>query len=229
LVDPKGGATKTEILNAGGEGALTEGDGILVVQVLDPAGSASGTLTLANDVEAGPFDHRLFQGGVGSDNPGDWFLRSDFVVTPKPEPPEPTEPPGKPEPEPPQPPKTGPPPFPSLPPADPLPPGVYPIIEPRLATDGVVQPITRQLGLTMLGTLHQRIGDTLTEDNADMSGRGWGHSAWARVFGDQIDNSYQAFANPNVDGRIIGVQAGLDIWRGSLIQGHRDAAGLYFA
>ena len=117
------------------------------------------------------------------------------------------------------------PPFPTDPPPDPLPPGVYPIIGPRLATDGVVQPIARQIGLTMLGTLHERIGDTLLQENPD----GWGRSAWGRVFGDQIDNRYQAFANPNVDGRIIGVQAGFDIWRGSLIPGHRDAAGLYFA
>jgi autotransporter family porin len=65
LVDPKGGTTRTEILNAGGEGALTEGDGILVVQVLDPARSASGAFTLANDVAARPFDYRLFQGGGG--------------------------------------------------------------------------------------------------------------------------------------------------------------------
>ena len=68
-VGPKG-ATKTEILNAGGEGALTPGDGILVVQVLDPTRSASGAFTLANDVEAGPFDYRLFQGGVNGSNPG---------------------------------------------------------------------------------------------------------------------------------------------------------------
>ena len=74
------GATKTAILNAGGEGALTPGDGILVVQVLDPTRSAPGAFTLANDVEAGPFDYRLFQGGVNGSNPGDWFLRSDFVV-----------------------------------------------------------------------------------------------------------------------------------------------------
>ena len=117
------------------------------------------------------------------------------------------------------------PPFPTDPPPDPLPPGVYPIIGPRLATDGVVQPIARQIGLTMLGTLHQRIGETLLQESPD----GWGRSAWGRVFGDQIDNRYQAFADPNVDGRIIGVQAGFDIWRGSLIPGHRDAAGLYFA
>src|SRR5262249_35848448 len=71
-VGPKG-AKKTAILNAGGEGALTAGDGILVVQVLDPAHSAPGAFTLANDVEAGPFDYRVFQGGVGGENPGAWF------------------------------------------------------------------------------------------------------------------------------------------------------------
>ena len=54
--------------------------------------------------------------------------------------------------------------FPTDPPPDPLPPGVYPIIGPRLATDGVVQPIARQIGLTMLGTLHERIGDMRSHD-----------------------------------------------------------------
>jgi hypothetical protein len=39
-----------------------------------------------------------------------------------------------------------------------LPPGIWPIIGPELATDGVVQPIARQMGLQTLGTLHQRIG-----------------------------------------------------------------------
>ena len=58
------------------------------------------------------------------------------------------------------------PPFPTDPPPDPLPPGVYPIIGPRLATDGVVQPIARQIGLTMLGTLHERIGDTLLQEKS---------------------------------------------------------------
>ena len=41
-----GGATQTFIRNAGGTGALTQGDGILVVQVLDPARSAAGSLCL---------------------------------------------------------------------------------------------------------------------------------------------------------------------------------------
>jgi len=36
---------------------------------------------------------------------------------------------------------------------------------PELA-HGVGQPIARQLGLTMLGTLNERIGDRLTSENA---------------------------------------------------------------
>jgi hypothetical protein len=42
------GAIKTDIRNAGGKGALTAGDGILVVQVLDPNRSATGAFTLAH-------------------------------------------------------------------------------------------------------------------------------------------------------------------------------------
>src|SRR5215472_1070637 len=95
--------------------------------VLDPNRSAAGAFTLANDVEAGPFDYMLFHGGVGGDNPGDWFLRSTFVVPPippiNPEPPEPGEPPGKPEPPEPEPPVTQPPVTgPPLPPETSLPP-----------------------------------------------------------------------------------------------------------
>jgi hypothetical protein len=51
---------------------------------------------------------------------------------------------------------------------------------PELATDGVVQPIARQMGLQTLGTLHQRIGDTLTLANTDGEGGGVARSDWAR-------------------------------------------------
>ena len=45
-------------------------------------------------------------------------------------------------------------------PPQPLPPGVpYPIIGPELATYGVAQPLARQLGLSILGTLDDRVGD----------------------------------------------------------------------
>ena len=66
-----------------------------------------------------------------------------------------------------------------------------PIIGPELATYGVVQPMARQMGLQTLGTLHQRIGDTLTLANTGGEGAGLARSDWARFFGQGIDNRYQ--------------------------------------
>jgi outer membrane autotransporter protein len=85
------------------------------------------------------------------------------------------------------------------------------------------------LGLTTLGTLHERIGDTVTVANAGDDLRGWASSAWGRVIGQQIDNRYEAFADPRANGRIIGMQAGIDLLRASFQPGHRDVGGLYFS
>ena len=209
------------ITNAGGPGVETVANGIPVVQTINGGSTATGAFQLANIVEAGPFDYRLFHGSVDASAPNDWFLRDDFIVPPT----GPTTPPITPPITPPTPPITALPPDP-LP--DPLPPGTYPIIGPRLATYGVVQPIARQIGLTTLGTLHERIGDTLTGGNASPGAEGWFHSAWGRVIGQQIDNHYQAFADPRASGRLIGLQFGVDVWRGSFSPGSRDVAGLYF-
>jgi len=227
-----GGATNMSIRNAGGAGALTVGDGILVVQVLDPNRSAAGVFALAGEVRGGAFDYDLFHGGVGGSNPSDWFLRSTFTVGPPIEPP------------------VMPPILPPEPPPQVLPPGVFPIIGPEIATYGVVQPIARQLGMTTLGTLHERIGDTSlanvgtpcpadggTPDGifrkapmkapTDCLNAGWGPSAWGRVLGQQIDNHYKAFADPRASGQLLGFQSGIDLWHGDWIPGHRDAAGIY--
>ena len=243
-VGPKG-ATQTFIRNAGGGGALTQGDGILVVQVLDPARSAAGAFALpSGELRAGAFDYDLFHGGVGGSNPADWFLRSDFVVEPAP----PIEPP-----------ETS---LPTDPPPNPLPPGVaFPIIGPELATYGVVQPLARQLGLSILGTLDDRVGDTYEPDGcavapavasaaaetsavdlptkkpATLPTRKPGPapcplfspSVWGRFFGQTLDNHYRAFADPRASGNLGGFQGGIDLLRGSLIAGHYERAGLYGA
>ncbi len=141
--------------------------------------------------------------------------------------------------------------LPTNPPPEVLPPGVFPIIGPEIATYGVVQPIARQLGMTTLGTLHERIGDTSlaaitgtpcvadgdTRDGiwrkapvkapTDCLYAGWGPSVWGRVLGQQIDNHYRAFADPRASGQLLGFQSGIDLWRGEWIPGHRDAAGIY--
>ena len=118
-------------------------------------------------------------------------------------------------------------------PADPPPatltPGLWPIIGPELATYGTVQPIARQMGLATLGTLNQRIGDTMTAFNGSTDPNGWGRSDWLRFYGQQINGHYQAFTDPRTDGWLAGFQGGIDLWRGSTIAGHRDSAGVYFA
>jgi hypothetical protein len=129
-------------------------------------------------------------------------------ISPPPPPPV-TPPPLTPPPTPPPTPTTPPVPAPTTPPSPPSsslppvpppltpPPGTsYPIIGPEIATYGVVQPIARQMGLTALGTLHERIGSTLATENGVADDEGWGHSAWGRFFGEQIDNHYRAFADP---------------------------------
>ncbi|WP_420993801.1 autotransporter outer membrane beta-barrel domain-containing protein [Cupriavidus sp. 30B13] len=242
------GATALTVVNTGGPGALTSSDGIAVVQALNGATTAPEAFALANRLRAGAFDYFLFRGGLNGSNPQSWFLRSSFVVPPPPVlPPGPLEPPVTPPVTPPVAPPVTPPPVPPVPPvppaepgapvfpADPppsgsgLPPGTYPIIGPELATYGVVQPVARQMGLTTLGTLHERIGNTLDAPYAGAGHQGVAQSAWGRIFGEQINNRYRAFADPHAEGQLLGLQAGLDLWRGSSREGHRDTAGMYFA
>jgi outer membrane autotransporter protein len=201
------GSTTLTIHNVGGPGDATTANGILVVNAINGGTTAAGAFTLApGELRAGAYDYRLFQGGLGGSDPNDFFLRSTFngpgaAVA-----------------------------FAAAPPPAVLPAGSsFPIVGPELATDGAVQPIARQMGLLTLGTLHERIGDTLTLANTGGDGSGLVRSDWARFFGQGIDNSYQAFADPRASGWTGGFQGGVDFWRGSLLPGHRDAAGVYLA
>ena len=224
------------ITNAGGPGAETVANGIQVVQAINGGTTAPGAFALAGEVRGGAFDYLLFRGGLDpSNSPNDWFLRSTFIVGPSDRSRRSSRrrscrPSRRPE---------------------PLPPGVFPIIGPEIATYGVVQPIARQLGMTTLGTLHERTGDTSltaitgtpcpadgdTPDGmprkapvkapTDCLNAGWGPSVWGRVLGQQIDNHYRAFADPRASGQLLGFQSGIDLWRGEWIPGHRDAAGIY--
>jgi outer membrane autotransporter protein len=213
------GSTTLTIHNTTGPGLQTSANGILVVEAVNGATTASGAFTLApGELRAGAFDYRLFQGGLTGGDPNDWFLRSSFLV-----------PASSPSSAPPTPGPTPPSALPVDPPPTTLPPGLYPIIGPEIATYGVVQPIARQLGLQTLGTLHERIGDTLTLANTGGEGAGVARSDWARFFGQGIDNRYHAFADPRASGWTGGFQGGVDVWRGSFLPGHRDAIGVYLA
>jgi outer membrane autotransporter protein len=227
------GNTSMHVTDVGGPGAETMGNGILVVNAINGATTAPGAFALEGEVRGGAFDYDLFRGGVSPGSANSWFLRSDFIVPPiPPGPPIPRTPPI--------------PPFPPNRPPDPLPPGVYPIIGPELATYGVVQPLARQLGLSILGTLDDRNGDTYAPDDCGVASASapesvptrkpalapcplFSPSIWGRFFGQTVDNHYQAFADPRASGNLGGFQGGIDLLRGSLIAGQYERAGLYGA
>lgn len=135
------GTSALRIANSTGPGDVTVADGILVVETRNGATTAADAFSLGNRVAAGAFEYSLYRGGVS--NSESWFLRN--VVTPPPPPP----PPGPPPPSPPEPPS---------PPSPPV-----PDYRPEVPVDTVLPPLAQRMGLGMLGTYHDRVG----EDYAD--------------------------------------------------------------
>ena len=215
------GATNTVIRNAGGQGALTVGDGILVVEVKDPARSAAGAFSLqGGSITAGAFDYSLFKGGVSSPGAaGNWYLRNTIAPETEPAP--------------------GSPPLPTLAPgAAPI-----PLFQPGVAVMSVLPSVARTLGLLTLGTFNERQGDQLLvrgDCSRETQNRLWTKEvtrdenctrfgAWGRVFGQNTREHFAQGARPDFDGTFAGFQAGADLWRLESINGHRDNIGFYVA
>ena len=215
------GNTSVHVTNVGGPGVLTTANGILVVNAINGATTAPGAFTLSNAELRAGAFDYRLFRGGVSGSPDDWFLRSTFIE----------------------------PPVPPVPPTPPVPPS--PIIGPELATYGVVQPLARQLGVAILGTLDDRAGATYQPDcsvaapapeatGVDLPPHKslptkkavaacplFSPSAWGRFFGQTFDNHYQSLADPRANGNMGGFQGGIELLRGSLIAGHSERAGLY--
>ncbi|MCP3713762.1 autotransporter outer membrane beta-barrel domain-containing protein, partial [Paraburkholderia sp. CNPSo 3274] len=138
------GTSSVIVHPTGTTGALTQNNGIQVVQAVNGATTGAQAFVLTSELRGGSYDYRLFRGSADGSAPQDWFLRSDFIVPPTSGQSLPSEPDGIP-------PGDS---LPVNPPPSQLAPAKYPIIGPETATYSVVQPIARQLGLTTLGTLH---------------------------------------------------------------------------
>lgn len=126
------GTTGVTILNAGGTGATTMQNGIMVVEALNGATTASGAFALNHRVAVGAFEYYLFKGGVTAGTGDNWYLRSTIVTPPPtvtPPEPAPAPPPLAPAPPPPEPapPEPPAPPPPPVPPPPPLPPEPTPV------------------------------------------------------------------------------------------------------
>jgi outer membrane autotransporter protein len=210
-----GGATKANIINAGGKGALTVGDGILVVEGKGTTGSTAGTFGLGKIVAAGPYEYLLFHGGLTPGTENNWYLRSEAGPIP-PEPPI-TEPPTTPTTPPTTP--TAPPTTPTTPPTTPTMPPTTPTTPPTTPTPTPPEPeyrmedplyskislLARQVSLLMLGTFHERHGDQSLVMN-DEGG------VWARLIGVGLSQKFSGPLEPSFNGTVGGAQMGSDAY-----------------
>ncbi|UQW71415.1 autotransporter family protein [Pseudomonas avellanae] len=87
-----GGTTRMLVSNINGLGALTQGNGIEVVQATRGATSEATAFSLQNSLSVGAYDYYLFKGGTTAGSENSWFLRSAVIAPPLPETPPPSEP-----------------------------------------------------------------------------------------------------------------------------------------
>jgi outer membrane autotransporter protein len=203
------GNSRLHIANTGGGGAVTTGNGILVVDTINGGTTVPGNFALAGTVVAGPYEYRLFRSSVDGSNTDAWYLRSSIncALTPS---------------------------DPACDGPTPLPPGPVPDFRPETSFYAAIPSLTLLYGRNLLDTLHERVGD-----EEDIRGRRDLHQfspdtgMWGRVIGitGQQNNDPAAIfgSGPHYKYDIFGMQAGQDLWRSEHADGSRDHAGIYFA
>lgn len=239
--------------NTGGPGALTSGNGIPVVEVLNGGTTLATAFALARPVAAGPYEYTLERGGVSPGTEEYWFLRSTVSCEGSthpgcpqppapPAPPDPPAPPAPPAPAPPAPPPdpTPAPPDPPAPPpvpepeesGKPTPEEVVPNYRPEVSLYSALPAMALRYGWATLDNLHERVGEEeqlrqrgdLREDNTL-------NALWVRVIGEDgnVRGASQGIYNgsPQYDYNIIAFQAGMDVFAEEHENAQRDHAGLY--
>jgi outer membrane autotransporter protein len=219
-----------------GRGALTTGNGILVVDTSNGGITDANAFRMGNRAIAGPYEYTLHRSSVDASNGEAWYLRSSA----EPEPPAPPAPPTPPTPPvPPDDPPTPAPPTPVPPnpptPAPPTPP--VPNFRPETSLYGAIPALALVYSRGVIDTLHERVAeerrmptDPLPKEHEETYGPsiGWGRmifrsgerdSSHDGPFGDSPAYNYdlQAF------------QVGLDLYRGEDTDGSHDQAGLSLA
>src|SRR3546814_6152481 len=67
------GTTGVTVLNAGGTGAVTRQNGILVVEAVGGATTASAAFALNHRVAVGAYEYFLFRGGTTAGTGENWY------------------------------------------------------------------------------------------------------------------------------------------------------------
>ena len=205
------GSSLLRIANAGGGGAQTTGNGILVVDTINGGTTVPTAFALARQVAAGPYDYTLFRSSVDASNAQAWYLRSTLdcsllrnaAVCP-PSPP-------------------GPAPAPQV-----------PDYRPETSFYAAIPSMALLYGRNLLDTLHERVGE---ED--DLRGRTGLHrdapytGGWARMIGIQgkQDGDPRGIygSGPQFNYDFLALQGGTDLSRREHADGSRDHLGVMFA
>ncbi len=237
LVINGGAATGNSLLkiaNTTGAGALTTGNGILVVDAINGGTTVPNAFGLAGPTVAGPYEYTLFRSSLDASNPQAWYLRStvNCALAPTlpqcqtPIPPDPPDPP--------------------IPPTPPTPP--TPNFRPETSLYSAIPSMALLYGRNLLDTLHERVGDEFNErftptsaaynayTKAPPSNAATPHVGWGRIFGmngtqhgDTLGVLGSSTGGPGFDYTFLGLQAGIDLYRQDRPDGSRDYAGAYFA
>ncbi|WP_170125130.1 autotransporter outer membrane beta-barrel domain-containing protein [Pseudaminobacter salicylatoxidans] len=103
-----------------------------------------------------------------------------------------------------------------------------PLYRPEVPLYAPIPAVARQIGLSTLGTLHERVGE---EENLRglPEPRAFANGVWGRVFGERVSNRWNGTVDASATGNLVGFQTGFDILRRTTDSGHRDHAGVYVA
>ncbi len=209
------GQTGLRVLRAGGEGALTLGNGIQLVAAINGATTTVDAFALRQRVVEGPYEYQLVRGSRDGASAEDWYLISQRLPTDPPPPPTPEPPlPPPPPPIPPQPPPTDP----TAPVPDPV-----PLYRPEVAAYLANQ---RNAAGMFVHSLHDRLGEPgwpgirAADDEAVPS-------AWLRVVGrDGRTRSADGSFHADTDGSLVQLGADLARWQPGGEQGRLHVGGM---
>jgi outer membrane autotransporter protein len=206
------GQTGLRILRAGGDGAVTLGNGIAVVDTLNGARTDVGAFRLSQRVVEGPYEYQLARGSRDATQPQAWYLRSQRLSTdPVPQPPSPEPPPVPPVP--PVPPEPVPHVPPAPPPAEPEAqlPNVVPLFRPEV---GAYLANQRHATGMFVHSLHDRLGEPGWPGTDASAAAEAAPSVWLRAAGrDGRVRTGDGTFDVDTDASLVQIGADLTRWQ----------------
>ncbi|MDH4982881.1 autotransporter outer membrane beta-barrel domain-containing protein [Hyphomicrobium sp. D-2] len=194
------GTSVLAVNNVGGTGALTQVNGILVVDAINGGTTVPGLFSLAGPVTVGPYEYSLYRGSVDSSNPNAWYLRSVLDCSLDP----------------------------SAPVCNSPGPSPTPNYRQETSLYAAVPAMTLLYGRMMLDSLHERRGTAVSAYAEGAPNAAWARVIGQH--GDRDgDRSGIYGSGPKYDYDFWAFQGGMDLYRDGDVGTSRNHAGAFFA